>query len=76
LNHCCVPDVASISAAAGAPLDPDVLTVAGFPSVVGVPGFVFIPAVAGVSAVAVVPAVHNVFAVASFSVDPGVPMLL
>ncbi len=29
----CVPDVASISAAAGVPLVPDVLTVAGFPGV-------------------------------------------
>jgi hypothetical protein len=71
-----VPDVVSISAAAGGPLDPDILTVAGFPSVVGVPGVVFIPAVAGVSAIAVVPAVHNVFAVASFSIDPGILMLL
>ncbi len=33
----CVPDVASISAAAGVPLVPDVLTVAGFPAFVSVP---------------------------------------
>jgi hypothetical protein len=48
-----------LSASAGVPLVPDVLTVAGFPAFVSVPGFVvfsavaFIPAVAGVSAVVV-----------------------
>jgi hypothetical protein len=76
----CVPDVSSISAAAGVPSVPDVLTDAGFPAFVGVPGVVGFPAVAfnpdvaGVSAVAVVPAVDGVFAVASFPADPGVPM--
>jgi hypothetical protein len=33
----CVPAVASNSAAAGVPLVPDVLTVAGLPAVAGVP---------------------------------------
>ncbi len=72
-----MPDVASISAAAGVSLFPDVLTVARFPAFVGVPGVVsfsaiaFIHAVAGVSAVDVVTAVDGVFDVASFSVDPG-----
>ncbi len=72
-----MPDVASISTAAGVPLVPDVLTVAGFPAFVGVPGvvgfpvFAFIPAFADVSAVVVIPAVDGVFAV-----DPGVPVLL
>ncbi len=49
----CVPDVASISAAAGVPSVPDVLTVAGF------------PALAGVADVTVIPAVDGIFAVAS-----------
>ncbi len=60
----------------------DVLTVAGLPASVGVPGVVvgfsavaFIPVVAGVSAVAVVSVVDDVFAVASFPADPDVPML-
>jgi hypothetical protein len=70
----------NLSASAGVPLIPDVLTVAGFPAFVGIPGVVvfsdvaFIPAVAGVSAVAVGPAVDGVFAVASFPSNPGVPM--
>ncbi len=57
-----MPDVASISAASGVHLVPDdVLTVAGFPALLGIPEVVgfpavaFIPAVAGVSTVAVVP---------------------
>jgi hypothetical protein len=72
----CVPDVASIPAAAGEPLVPDVLTVDCFPAFIGVPGVVgfpavaFIPAFADVSAVAVVPAVHSGFAVASFPANP------
>jgi hypothetical protein len=71
-----------ISAAAGIPLVPDVLTVAGLPAFDGVPGVdvvsavAFLPAVAGVSAFAVVPAVDGVFAVASFSANPGIPILL
>jgi hypothetical protein len=72
----CIPDVASISAAAGVPLVPDVLTVAGFPTFVAVPGVVGFPAVTGFSSVAVVPAVDGVFAVASFPSDPGAPRLL
>jgi hypothetical protein len=62
----CVPDVASNFAAAGIPLDPDVLIFAGFPAFVGVPGVVslsavdFIPAIADISAVAVFPAVDGV----------------
>ncbi len=77
----CVPDGASISAAAGVPLVPDVLTVAGFPALFCIPSFVgftavaFIPAFAGVSAVAVIPAVDGVFAVSCFPADPGVPVL-
>jgi hypothetical protein len=78
----CVHDVANISAAAGIPLVPDVLTVAGFPCFCWRPwcchpsAVAFIPAVVGVSAVAVVPAVYGIFAVASFPANPGVPMLL
>ncbi len=48
----CVPDVASILAAAGFPLVPDFLSVAGS-------AVAFIPAVGDVSAVAVVPAVDG-----------------
>jgi hypothetical protein len=64
-----VPDVVSISAAAVVPLVPDVLTVAGFPAFVGVPGVVSFSAVAFIPAVAVIPAVDGVFSVASFSAD-------
>ncbi len=49
-----MPDVASISAAAGVPLAPDVFTVAGFPAFVGAPGAVGFYAVAIIHAVAVV----------------------
>ncbi len=69
----CVTDVATISAAAGIPLVPDVLTVCWVPCFCcGVPGVAGFYAVAFIPAIAVVPAVDGVFAVASFSADPGV----
>jgi hypothetical protein len=71
----CDPDVASISAAAGVPLAPDVLTVTGFPAFAAVPGVVGFSAVALIRAVFGVPAVDGTFAVASFSADPGVSIV-
>jgi len=61
-----VPDVASISSAAGVFLVPDVL------SVCRVPCFCWSPrcSLVGFSAVAFIPAVDGVFAVASFLADP------
>ncbi len=77
-----MPDVASISAAAGIPSVSDVLNVAGFPAflvspdVVGFSAVAFIPAIDGISAIAVFPAVDGVFAVASFPAYLWIPMLL
>ncbi len=79
----CVHDVASISAAAGIPLVPDVLTVAGFPAFVGVPGFVILLLLLLSMLLLVflllllfLPAFYGIFAVSSFPANPGIPMLL
>ncbi len=77
-----MPDVASISAAAGIPLVSDVLNVAGIPAllvspdVVGFSAVAFIPAIDCISAIAVFTAVDGVFAVASFPAYLWIPMLL
>jgi hypothetical protein len=71
-----VTDVASISAASGVPLVPNVHTVCWVPCFCWHPWCFQLSAVAFISAVAAVPAVDGVFAVASFLTDPGVPLLL